>query len=229
MYPVSLSRIIVGMPFGRYRRIFITSLNMVCSFVFSSLPMVQPSHAYVIIGMMMASTICHIACIFIPLNSFLPVSEMILAVAPFIFLSISAIWSDRLPLLFRISPRYLYDGTSSSSPFTYQLVFPKPLTRPLLLKQCLPLGSADQGTGPQLNLLRESVLSGASLCSPQWLRNRGQPAGQPAVVKVSFFHIYILARNDYFIHTCHKSLIKIDTLNMKIDWVFMKIWINNKI
>ena len=112
--------------------------------------------------------------------------------------------------------------------YTYQLVFPKPLTRPLLLKQCLPLGSADQGTGPQLNLLRESVLSGASLCSPQWLRNRGQPAGQPAVVKVSFFHIYILASNDYFIHTCHKSLIKIDTLNMKIGWVFMKIWINNK-
>ena len=115
------------------------------------------------------------------------------------------------------------------SPYTYQLFFPKPLTRPLLLKQCLPLGSADQGTGPQLNLPRESVLSGASLCSPQWLRNRGQPAGQPAVVKVSFFHINILARNDYFIHTCHKNLIKIDTLNMKIDWVFMKISINNKI
>ena len=85
----------------------------------------------------------------------------------------------------------------------YQLGFPKPLTRPLLLKQCLPLGSADQGSGPQLNLPRESVLSGARLCSPQWLRNRGQPAGQPAVVKVSFFHIYILARNEYFIHTCH--------------------------
>ena len=90
MYPVSLSRMIVGMPFGRYRRVFITSLNMVCNFLFSSLPMVQPLHAYVIIGMMMASTICHIACIFIPLNSLLPVSEMILAVAPFIFLSISA-------------------------------------------------------------------------------------------------------------------------------------------
>ena len=71
--------------------------------------------------------------------------------------------------------------------YSNQLVFPKPLTRPLLLKQCLPLGSADQGTGPQLNLPRESVLSRASLCSPQWLRNRGQPAGQPAVVKESFF------------------------------------------
>ena len=112
---------------------------------------------------------------------------------------------------------------------SYQLDIPKPLTRPLLLKQCLQLGSADQGAGPQLNLPRESVLSGASLCSPQWLRNRWQPAGQPAVVKVSFFHIYILARNDYFIHTCHKSLIKIDTLNMKIGWVLMKIWINNKL
>ena len=111
----------------------------------------------------------------------------------------------------------------------YQLDSPKPLTRPLLLKQCLPLGSTDQGTGPQLNLPREPVLSGASLCSPQWLRNRGQPAGQPAVVKVSFFHIYILARNDFFIHSCHKKLIKIDTLNMKIGWISMKIWINNKI
>ena len=102
---------------------------MVCSFLFSSLPMVQPSHAYVIIGMMMASTICHIACIFIPLNSLLPVSEMILAVAPFLFLSISAIWSDRLPLLFRISPRYSYVGTSSSSsPFSFrELFFPFPL------------------------------------------------------------------------------------------------------
>ena len=43
MYPVSLSRIIVGMPFGRYRRVFITSLNMVCSFLFSSLPIAPPS------------------------------------------------------------------------------------------------------------------------------------------------------------------------------------------
>ena len=111
----------------------------------------------------------------------------------------------------------------------YQLVVHKPLIRPILLKQCLPLGSADQGTGPQLNLPRESVLSGASLCSPQWLRNRGQPAGQPAVVKLSFFHIYILARNDCFIHTCHKNFHKIDTLNMKIGWVFMKIWMNSKI
>ena len=102
--------------------------------LFSSLPMVQPSHAYVIIGIMMASTICHIACIFIPLNSLLPVSEMILAVAPFIFLSISAIWSDRLPLLFRVSPRYLYAGTSSSSsPFSFrELFFPFPLFISLL-------------------------------------------------------------------------------------------------
>ena len=113
--PYSLSRIIIGMPFGRYKRVFITSLNMVCNILFSSLPMVQPSHAYVIIFMMMVSTICHIACIFILLNSLLPVSEIILAVARFIFLFISAMWSDKLPLLFRISPRYLYAGTSSSS------------------------------------------------------------------------------------------------------------------
>ena len=32
MYPDSLSRIVVGMPLGRYRRVFITSLNLVCSF-----------------------------------------------------------------------------------------------------------------------------------------------------------------------------------------------------
>ena len=115
MYPVSLSRIVVGMPLGRYRRVFITSLNMACSFLFSSLPMVQPSHAYVIIEMMMASTICHIACIFILLSSLLPVSEIMLAVAPLIFLSISVLWSDKLPLLFNISPRYSYAGTTSSS------------------------------------------------------------------------------------------------------------------
>ena len=93
---------------------------MVCSFLFSSLPMVQPSHAYVIIGMMMGSTICHIACIFIPLNSLSPASEIILAVAPFIFLSISAMWSDKLPLLFDISRKCLYAGTSSSSPFSFR-------------------------------------------------------------------------------------------------------------
>ena len=36
---------------------------------------------------------------------------MIRVVAPFIFLATSAIRSDRLPLLFIISPRYLYEGT----------------------------------------------------------------------------------------------------------------------
>ena len=40
---------------------------------------------------------------------------MIRVVAPFIFLATSAIWSNRLPLLFIISPRYLCEGTSSNT------------------------------------------------------------------------------------------------------------------
>ena len=52
------------------------------------------------------------------LRSLFPVSASIVAVAPFIFFSISSKWSDRLPLLFMISPRYLCLGTSSrTSPF----------------------------------------------------------------------------------------------------------------
>ena len=119
----------MGVPLGRNSRVFIVSLNMHWSLLFSSLLVVHPSHAYVIMGMMMASTICHIACILIPLNSLFPVSAITLSVAPLTFLSISAIWSVRLPLLFIISPRYLYVGTSSSvSPFSVsELVFPFPL------------------------------------------------------------------------------------------------------
>ena len=129
MLPVSFRRIVVGVPLGRNSRVFVVSLNMHCSLLFSSLLVVHPSHAYVIMGMMMASTICHIACILIPLNSLFPVSAIILSVAPLTFLSISAIWTVKLPLLFIISPRYLYVGTSSSvSPFSVsELVFPFPL------------------------------------------------------------------------------------------------------
>ena len=59
---------------------------MVCDLLISSLLLVHPSHAYVIIGMMM-------------------VSEIMLAVAPFTFLSISVMRSDSLPLLLMVSPR----------------------------------------------------------------------------------------------------------------------------
>ena len=105
--PVSWRRIVVGVPFGRHKRVFIASLNILCSFFFSSLFSVQPSHAWVSMGIIIVSTICHIACIFIPLNSSFPVSAIMLAVAPLTFFSVSAMWSPRLPLLFMISPRYL--------------------------------------------------------------------------------------------------------------------------
>ena len=77
----------------------------------------------------MASTICQIAYIFIPLNSLFPVSASMLAMAPFTFLSVSLMWSTRFPLLFMVSPRYLYVGTSSRiSPFSVrELLFPLPL------------------------------------------------------------------------------------------------------
>ena len=129
MFPVSLRRIVVGVPFGRYRMVLSASLKMVWSLFFSSLLMSHPSHEWVIIGIIMASTICQIACILIPLNSLFPVSAIMVAVAPLTFFSSSVRWSDRLPLLFIISPRYLYLGTSSSvSPFSFSaLFFPLPL------------------------------------------------------------------------------------------------------
>ena len=56
----------MGVPFARYSRVLIASLNMHWSLLFSSLLVVRPSHAYVIMGMMMTSVIGHIACIVIP-------------------------------------------------------------------------------------------------------------------------------------------------------------------
>ena len=102
---------------------------MLWSFLVSSLVGVHPSQENVNIGIIIVSTICHTACIFIPLNSLFPVWASIVAVVPFIFFSISSKWSDRLPLLFMISPRYLYLGTSSStSSFSVRaLFFPFPL------------------------------------------------------------------------------------------------------
>ena len=97
---------------------------MVCSFFLSSLFGDHPSQAYVIMGTIIASTICHIAFIFMPLNSLFPVSARILEVAPRTFFSISFMWSVRLPLLLMVSPRYLYVFTSSStSPFSFRLLF----------------------------------------------------------------------------------------------------------
>ena len=56
--------------------------------------------------------------------------------------------------------------------------------------------SGDQGTDPRLNLHKESVLGGISLCLLEWLCNQMGTFGLPAVVYVSTFQIYILATND---------------------------------
>ena len=66
--PVSLRMIVVGMPLGKSRIVLIASLKMVCSLPFSSLVSFQLSHAYVRIGIMIVSTICLIALIFMPFN-----------------------------------------------------------------------------------------------------------------------------------------------------------------
>ena len=73
----------------------------------------QLSAPYVMIGIITASVSCHIACIFIPLNSLFPVSVSMRCVAAMTLPSISLMWAVRSPLLFIISPRYLYVGTSS--------------------------------------------------------------------------------------------------------------------
>ena len=78
MLPVSFRRIVVGVPLGRYKRVLIASLKILWSLLFSSFVVFQPSHAYVFMGMTMASTICQIAYIFIPLNSLFPVSAIML-------------------------------------------------------------------------------------------------------------------------------------------------------
>ena len=57
--------------------------------------------------MLMESISCHIAFLLIPVNSFFPASAIIRVVALFIFFATSAIWWDRLPLLFIISPQVL--------------------------------------------------------------------------------------------------------------------------
>ena len=82
--------------------------------------------------MVMACIICHIACILIPLNPVFPFSVGMVTAAPWTFFSISAMRSTRLPLLFIISPRHLYLGTSF--PFSFSvLYFPFPLLTTLYL------------------------------------------------------------------------------------------------
>ena len=69
---------------------------------------------------------------------------------------------------------------------TNQLVFLKPLTRPLFWWNSVCCsGPVTRVQAP--NLLREYVLSGVTQCSGQWLCNQMQLARHPAVVKVSTF------------------------------------------
>ena len=68
--------------------------------------------------------------------------------------------------------------------------------------------SATQVYGPDyklLNLPRESVLSGASLCSPRLLRNQTQPTGRHAVVKISTFLKLHFSKIDFFIPRSHEN------------------------
>ena len=72
----------------------------------------------------------------------------------------------------------------------------------------------------------ESHMSEQPLFSPvgfQWLCNQMQSARGVAAVKLLTFKANIVARNEWVNHISHKKVIKIDTLNMKICWVFMKI------
>ena len=73
-----------------------------------------PSVPYVSMVMTTESTSCHTASNFIPSNYFFPVSVIMFCVAVWIFLSNSFICADMFPLLFIISPSYLYASTSCS-------------------------------------------------------------------------------------------------------------------
>ena len=64
---------------------------------------------------MVASTICQIACIFMPLNSLFPVSVIMFWVAACILPYIALMWASMFPLLLKTSPRYLYFSTSSNT------------------------------------------------------------------------------------------------------------------
>ena len=93
-----------------------------------SLVGIQLSQTDVSMGIIMESTSFHITFILIPLNSLFRALAMIRAVAPFFFHATPPIWLDRLPLLLFISPRYLYEGTfSSTSPLSFRVLFSCPV------------------------------------------------------------------------------------------------------
>ena len=72
----------------------------------------------------------------------------------------------------------------------YQLVFPKPLTRPFVLKYVTLLGFANQASLPSPRLPWESHTSEHSLFSPvvsQWLCNQMQSAWDVAAVRLLTF------------------------------------------
>ena len=122
-YPVFWRRILVGVCWGRNNRVFSALFIMVCSCWSSILEGSHPSAPYVSMGMIIESTSCHTASIFIPLSSLFPVSVIMFCVAAWTFFSSSFICVDRFPLLFIISPRYLYASTSSNvCPFRVSLL-----------------------------------------------------------------------------------------------------------
>ena len=69
---------------------------------------------------------------------------------------------------------------------------------------------------------RQSCMSGQALL-PHWLCNQKHPwgiCGCSPILKVTFYHGMVT-----LVIFLIKKIILIDTLNMKICWVFMKIWI----
>ena len=102
---------------------------------------------------------------------------MIRVVAPFmIFLATSAIWSDRLPLLFIISPRYLYEGTSSStSPLSFRVLF---LPFPFLTT--LHLAAPNWIWYLFATWFVTSSIS-CSFCRPWWIRHTSSPGHHPSI------------------------------------------------
>ena len=106
-WPVSASRMLVGVPWGSARIVFIALLRIVWSRFSSFLVRFQLSDPYVMMGINVASNSCNTACIFIPLNYLLPVSVMIFSVTAWIFVSVASIWASTLFFLLMSSPRYL--------------------------------------------------------------------------------------------------------------------------
>ena len=111
--PVSVSRMLAGVPCGSARIVFIALLWTVWSW-FSSFFAKVPAFG----------SVCHYwyycgikqlpdGLLFRPLNSLLPVSVMMFCVAAWILVSIASMWVSVLFFLLISSPRYLYVSTSS--------------------------------------------------------------------------------------------------------------------